>query len=307
MVKIVILTNGEYFTNIIQKLNRVHNITVLTHKKKPQGRGLKIHPNPITLFCNKNNIQVYEIENINEELTRLMACEPDILLLCDFKDILKENILSIPKRISLNIHPSLLPKFRGASPIQSVLLSKEIFTGYSIIEITSRIDAGKIYYQEMIPIFEWDNFFTLRKRIFEKIEDCIVDIIEKIIKGELTGIPQDEKQVILCKKFRREDGLIGWDDRADNIYRKLCAFKKWPGIFFYDSSKRKIEIINAYIVDYDSSVPPGTILSISPFGVHVQTGEKVLNIIKIKPEGKKIMSGFDYINGRRLKKGDKIS
>ncbi len=307
MLKLAILTNGEYLTNIIYKLSNAYNVIVITHRLKPQGRGLKVPLNLISSLCKKNNIPCYEVENINKDFNILIDFKPDILLLCDFKDILSDAVMSIPRLTSLNIHPSLLPKYRGATPIQSALLNGDIFTGYSILDMDKKVDAGKIYYQEVIPIYEWDDFFTLRERIFGRVEDSIFDVVRKIITKELVGITQNEEEVKICRKFKKSDGIIHWEEGAQSIYRKLCAFKKWPKVYFYNFTNKKIEVVSACIIDYISKSIPGSILNFSTFGIHIQTGENILNVIKVKPEGKKIITALDYVNGYRLKRGDIIT
>lgn len=304
MTKVAILTNAEYLINTIAKLNGVYKLLLITHKKKPQGRGRKILPNIITDFCSKNNIEYCEVNNVNDEFVRLQTFTPDILLICDFKDILKKEVINTAKIATINIHPSLLPLYRGASPIQSALLNNNSFTGFSIIETAPKLDAGRIYYQKSIPIYEWDNYFTLKTRIFDEVERHITDIVEKIINRSFNYIVQNEQKVTFCKKFKKEDGVVLWTYPAHTIYSKVRAFCKWPGIYFYNSKNERINIINANVIEYNSNSPAGTIVNVNSFGISVQTKDKILNIIKLKPENKKLMSGLDYANGSKLKKGD---
>lgn len=306
MLKIAILTNAEYWTNAILKLNKIYTVFVITHKKKPQGRGLKVPPNKIVELCNKNGIQVWEVENINREPDKLYDFSPDIIVICDFKDILKEEIINIAKVATINIHPSLLPSHRGASPIQSAILNNDSFTGYSIIEIAPHIDTGKIYYQKVIPIYEWDNFFTLQKRIFDDIENNIIDIINDIVDKKITPFIQDEEKATMCRKFAKQDGIISWNEPAFSIYKKVLAFSKWPGVYFFNNKNKQISIISANIIDENSNMPPGSIININTFGIWIQTSVKILHLIKVKPENKKIMSAFDYANGDKLKIGSFI-
>ncbi len=304
MIKVAILTNSEYMINTITKLNSIYKLLVITHRKKPQGRGRKILPSTIADFCRKNNIEYCEVDNINKDFSGLKAFTPDALVICDFKDILKEEVISMGKIASVNIHPSLLPLYRGASPIQSTLLNGDSFTGFSIIEIAPKVDSGRIYYQKAVPVYEWDNYLTLKKRIFDEVEHCIIDISRRIISKSIDGVVQNEREVTYCKKFTKEDGKITWLETAHTICNKIRAFYKWPCVHFYNRKNERINIIVANVIDYNSSCLPGTIVNINSFGIAVQTKDKILNIIKLKPENRKIMSGLDYVNGYKLKKGE---
>ncbi len=311
MINILFIGSGEFAVPFLDYLNRKDNINivaVVTQVDKPGGRGKKLLPTPVKEAAIRLNLDVLQPENINssEIIDFIKKNEIKINVVISYGQIIKKEIFLCPIYNSINVHPSLLPKYRGASPIQNVLLNGEKETGVSIIEIDEKMDAGDILAQKKIEISIDDDFYSLSKKLEEEGKKLLYDTILKIEKNEITKISQNDEEATYCKKIFKKDGLINWKESSFKIYNKIRAFVKWPVAFTY-YEKNLIKIYKAKLTDLEYDYQPGTIYRIDKKNFGVICGDKkLLKIEKLQIQGKKIVSAGDFLNGYPLKTGDKF-
>ncbi|WP_457569038.1 methionyl-tRNA formyltransferase [Desulfurobacterium sp.] len=279
---------------------------VVTQPDKPAGRGRKLKPPPVKLVAEKYGIPVVQPEKVkgNEKLfEKLRNIAPDFIVVAAYGKILPKELLEIPKIAPVNVHASLLPKYRGASPIQSVLLNGEEKTGVTIMRITEKLDSGDIYIQEETPISVDDTAQTLHDRLAVMGGDLLVKALPLIASGKLKPVPQSDSEATYCAQIKKEDGKIDWRDTAENIFNKVRAFTPWPSAFTHFNGKL-LKITKALPVEGQGK--PGVVVDIDREGFYVGTGEGLLKVLRVKPEGKKEMSAGDFVRGYRLKTGDNL-
>ena len=236
---------------------------IVTAPDKPQGRKMIITPPPVKTWAEKNNIPYLQPEGLGgmEVVFKSIAqadepsiairqqadmCgfknnfQPDLFIVVAYGKILPENILTIPKFGSINIHYSLLPKYRGASPVESAILNGDEETGITIQKMEYKMDSGPIIAQEKIQILSDEKAGELRKRLIKIGGEFLVRILPDFIENKITPIPQDETQATYCKKIKKEDGLINLNDDGIKNYNRFRAYATWPRTFFFKKSKRII-------------------------------------------------------------------
>ena len=222
---------------------------IVTSPDKPQGRKMLITPPPVKFWAEKNNIPYIQPEKLDEELhSRLKALSCNLFIVVAYGKIIPENILNMPKFGSINIHYSLLPKYRGASPVESAILNGDTETGVTIQKIVYKMDAGPIIVTEKINILPEETAPELRKQLIKIGGDLLVKILNTptaygtspYIGGGWEGIIQDESQATYCKKIKKEDGLIDINGDAVKNYNKFRASAVWPRTFFFKNNKRII-------------------------------------------------------------------
>lgn len=225
-----ILKQNDYIPNLI-----------VTSIDKPQGRKMLITPPPTKVWAIKNNIKYLQIEKLDEEFTlKLRALNSQLFIVVAYGKIIEEEILNIPKFGSINIHYSLLPKYRGASPVESTILGGDTETGVSIQKMKFKIDSGPIIAVEKIYILPDEKATELRTRLIKMGGELLVKILPDFIDGKIKEIIQDENTATFCKKIKKEDGLIDLNDSAIKNYNKFRAYFTWPRTFFFQNEKRII-------------------------------------------------------------------
>ena len=282
---------SDFAVGVLDKLveNGYVPSLVATTPDKPQGRKMILTPPPVKVFAKKNNLQIIQPEKLKPELfasplevelpsTPLGSSTSkfDLFIVAAYGKIIPKSVLDIPQYGALNVHPSLLPKFRGPSPIQSFILSSEEKTGVSIILLDEEVDHGPILESRELRI---DDSKLSSKQLEEKLAELggqmLVDAIPKWLNGETKPTDQDHSQATFTKKITKEDGLVDINkDSPETIYRKFLAFQPWPGVYFFIQKEKPIRVI---ITDLEL------------------IGGK-LKIKKVKPESKNEMSFEDFKN-----------
>ncbi len=292
-------------------LNSKHDvIAVVTQPDKPKGRGKKLTPPPVKVVAQENNIQVLQPEKIknNEEFyNTLKKLNPDIFVVVAYGKILPKNIIELPKHKTINVHASLLPEFRGAAPIHRAIMEGKNKTGVCIMEITEELDAGDIYACKEVEIKDTDDIVSLHDKLAEEGAKLLIEVLDKIEKGEISKKPQEHEKATYAKPIRKEEGKINWEKSAREIFNQIRALKVWPKTFTTFRDK-EVKILEAKIMEEESKGTPGEIIDIlKDKGFIVQTGKGTLLIEKVQfPSGKPI-SASDAIRGYHIKKGEKLS
>lgn len=243
----------EYAVTTLEKLHAAGFTVsfIVTMPDRPQGRKMLMTPPPAKVWGEAHNVPVYQPDNLRDPafIEKLKTHNADVFAVIAYGKIIPEEILNIPKYKSLNIHGSLLPKLRGASPIETAILTDEKVTGPTLMRMDSEMDHGPILAQKEIAITPWPpTSEVLGKAIVEAGADLLVSTLPKWIKGEVTEIPQDHSQATYTKKIQKEDGLINLSDDPYKNFLKIQAYHGWPSAFFFVNDKR-VKITKASFMD----------------------------------------------------------
>lgn len=215
---------------------------IVTSLDKPKGRKMLVTPPPVKIWAQENNIPFIQPEKLDEKFTfKLSTFNFQLFLVVAYGKIMPEKIINLPKLGSLNIHYSLLPKYRGASPVESAILNGETETGVTIQKMAFEMDSGPIIAQEKVKIFLDEKAPDLRERLIKKGGELLVKILPDFIEGKIKEIPQNENEATFCKKIKKEDGLVNLEEELPSVlYNKFRAYAFWPRTFFFIKGKRII-------------------------------------------------------------------
>jgi len=308
-MKIVYFGSSQFSSKVLEGIVRegIKPVLVVTVPDKPQGRGLKVLPNPVKELSLRLHLEVESISNLNDSdfLGRLKALSCDLFLVVSYGRILSASLLSIPNKLPLALHPSLLPRYRGPAPIQWVLIKGEKETGISIFKVTPKVDSGPIILQKRMSIENKDDYFSLSEKLANLSIPAVCEAIEQIESNTYKLIPQDESKVSYAPKLKKEDGRINWSSSAVTINNLIKGLKGWPGTYTFYRGIR-VKILEAEPNSTETNSSPGFIVDLDKEGIYVATLEGVLKIKKLKPEGKKEMSTNSFICGYRPKVGEQF-
>ncbi|HOB70012.1 MAG TPA: methionyl-tRNA formyltransferase [Syntrophorhabdaceae bacterium] len=273
---------------------------VVTKKAKPKGRGYVFEDNEVKKAAYELNLPIIEIESFRDEASILIReYKPDLFVVASFGIIIPRWVLDIPSMGAINIHPSLLPKYRGPSPIQWALLNRDEKTGITLINMNEKMDAGNIVYQEDIDIDGDDDFIILSERLSRRSAEIMLDMLSKIeVEGMPEGIEQQHEVATFTKIITKEMGKIDWNKTAAEIAGQIKAFVLWPTAFsFFDDMLFKI--FDGKIFYTDRKKLPGTILEVIKDGIVVQSSDRAILVKEVQLQNKKRMRAFDFANGYR--------
>jgi len=318
-MKIIFVGTPEFGAIILERLcnTEFKPCLVITEPDKPMGRKQILIPPPVKVIARRYNIPVLQPEAISNLKSQISNLEPDLIILAAYGKILPKEILEIPKYGCLNIHPSLLPKYRGASPIQYAILNNEKETGVTIILMDEKIDHGPILAQRELeilnPKFQISNksqnskfkitYPRLSKELAELGAKLLIKTIPEWIRGEIKPQPQDESAATYAKILTREDGKVNWEKSADEIERQIRAFQPWPGSWtLWQIAKEnlfRIKILKARVFKSPDGriYPVGKILVVPQNEAAVRCGENFLVIEELQLEGKKPTNSEEFLRG----------
>mgnify|MGYP005846078237 FL=1 len=280
-------------------------LAVVTTPDKERGRGRKITFTAVKQFAIDNNISVYQPEKLkgNQEFAEQMkALQPDLFVVVAFR-ILPREIFEIPKFGSFNLHASLLPKYRGAAPIQWALINGETETGLTTFKLAEKVDTGNIYLQEKVPIYPEDNFGALHDRLSELGADVVLRTIEMIESGNYQLLQQDGSLASPAPKITKEICRIDWNKSAEEIHNLVRGLSPHPAAFFVMNDKTykvyKTRLTNDNLENI-SFLNPGEFLETKK-QIYFGTSNGILEILEIQPEGRKRMTAEEFLRGYSLK------
>ena len=256
-------------------------------------------------FALANKIPVSSPEKLSnsEVVSQIQNLIPDFVVIASYGKLVPEAIFKAAKIAPLNVHPSLLPKYRGASPIQRAILEGDKQTGVSIAEVTKDLDAGDLFAQREIQIEPNENTGELSQRLSLVASRLILEVMEQLTTGKAKKIPQDSSAFTYAKKIEKEEGKIDWNTSNVLIHNQVRAYFPWPGAYTFLGRKR-LKVIATEIDGSGLKIKPGAILEIKPSYISVQTKNGFLLLKQVQLEGKKEMSAYDFALGQRLKPGD---
>jgi methionyl-tRNA formyltransferase len=276
-------------------------VAIVTQPDKRKGRGHVFTPPPVKEFSLDKGIKILQPLNIRDItfLNELSNLRPDIIVVVAYGKILPKDILKLPPHGCINVHASLLPKYRGATPIQWAIINGEKKTGITIMLMDEGLDTGDILFQEETEISDDDNAETLSKKLSELGASLLIETIKKIKDGSIKPVPQVERPTF-APPLKKEDGRIDWSKSARDIFNFVRGMYPWPCAYCY-LNKERIKITKVKVLE--GTGKPARIEKVEN-DIVVGTGKGLISIIELQPEGKKLMTAKAFIQGRRLKEGN---
>lgn len=278
-------------------------VAVVTNKDKPVGRKKVLTAPPVKEYALSKGIPVFQYDKIRlEGVLDMKNLKPDLMITCAFGQILSQEILDIPRLGVINIHASLLPQYRGASPIHYAILNGEKKTGVSIMKTDIGIDTGDVCYASEVEIGNKETCGDLFSKLSELGADCIENALPDILSGKAVFNKQDDKKASYSKIIKKEDALIDWADSAENIYNKIRAFNPAPIAFCY-LNELPFKIFQAEIVDACGT--PGTIIKADGELV-IACGKNAISLKKVQKAGGNAMNISDFLRGNKFTAGEEF-
>ncbi len=298
----------EYALSSLRAVFAKHEIVgILTRADKPNRRGNKIEFSPVKVFALEHGIPVFQPENLKdpELFEQLKALSPDISVVVAFGMMIPDAILDLPKHNTINLHGSLLPKYRGAAPMQYSVLNGDSETGVSIMYVTARLDAGDVILSKSIPLDENAIYGEVHDSLADLGAEALIEALELVESGRVTRTPQDETKVTFAPSISKEECVIDWTLPAAVIHNRIRGLSPIPGANTRLPDGKLLKIYKSEKVFGDYTGEPGRVVDvIKKKGPVVMTGDGAVCILSAKPEGKREMPGFEIVNGHYLKVGD---
>jgi methionyl-tRNA formyltransferase len=314
-MRIVFMGTPEFALPSLRRLvEDGHDIVgVYTRADRPAGRGRDITPPPVKTAALGLGLPVFQPAGLRqpEALEELAALRPDVIVVCALGQILRQPVLDIPPKGVLNVHPSLLPRHRGASPIQAAILAGDEETGVTIMLMDAGMDTGPILCQRSLLISLWDSGGSLSEKLSLLAADLLGETLSLWLAGEIEPQPQDEAQATYAPLIQKEDGAIDWTRPALDIWRQVRAFNPWPGAATTLDGKM-LHIWEAWPLPGEGGgSEPGTVLMLSPAqreklppeveqeALAVQTGEGLLVVLRLQQAGRQALPAAEFVRGQR--------
>lgn len=310
-MKIVYLGSGEFGIECLNALAGSNNTLdfIVTQPPRQAGRGRKPRPTPVADWAKKHSIPFIETDNVNtpETLEQIRTYRPELIVVIAFGQKIGNELINLPPQKAVNVHASLLPKYRGAAPINWTIINGESQTGITIITLAEKMDAGKILAQQKIDIETNETAGRLHDRLAQMAAPLLLGTIEKIADGSVIYTEQDHSKATLAPKIKKSDGFLDFSEPAENLVRKILGFWPWPGASAIYVSKKsgrceRLTIAKAEIVE--TANPDALQPGILDNDLNITCGNNALKVTQIKPAGGSLMAFADFVNGRSTQAGD---
>jgi methionyl-tRNA formyltransferase len=310
-MRIVFLGSPEFALPTLRALlGAGHDIAaVYTQPDKPAGRGRRATPPPVKRFALEHGLDVRQPHSISrpEPTEELRVLAPDLGVIAAYGQILRQPVLDVPRLGVLNVHASLLPRWRGAAPIPAAILAGDEETGATIMRVRLELDAGPMLAAVRIPIKAEDTTRTLTERIADAGAELLVDVLPRYASGGLQAVEQDDSLATYAPQIQKTDALIDWEaDSADTVWRKVRAYNPWPGAYTYVNGAQ-LRILECIPIEHHFDDEPGTVFTFTGvgetpllgagFGVVTAHGE--VGVVRVQGEGARAMAAAAYVNGHR--------
>ena len=309
-MNIVFMGTPEFSLPTLHKLYESDHdvLLVITQPDRPKGRGRESTPPPVKQFALEKKIPVLQpIKCTNLEIVKTLgALNADVFIVVAFGQILDENLLALPHHFCINLHASLLPKYRGAAPINWAIINGETETGVTTMKMNAGLDTGDILLSRKVPIRNKDNAQSLHDTLAHQGSSLVMETLNQLDSGSLEATSQNSDLASYAPKLKKKDGLIEWNQPAVKIHNLVRGLMPWPGAFSFLRSKR-FKICKTETKSCDLTDQPGVILRISGHGIEVGTQNERIVITEIQPEGKKRMDVKSFLAGHKLIIGNKFS
>ena len=310
-MRIVFFGTSEFALPSLEAiLKSTHQVlAVVTQPDRRQGRKLILASPPVKTLTANYNLKIYQPLKVSSPdfIAALKEHKPDVLVVVSFGQILNKELLKIAKYFSINLHGSLLPKYRGPAPVNWAIINNETTTGITVIKVEEKVDSGDILLKKEIAIDSLDNAFTLNKKLSLAGAPLLLEALNLIEQEKISFSPQDQSQVSVAPKLKKNDGLIDWSEEAVKIHNKVRGLFPWPGTFT-DFGGKTLKILDTELAEAegDTQENPGVIIRIIDNGVMIQTGQGQLLIKQLQLEGSKPMSAKQFTLGHQVKVGTRL-
>ena len=306
-MKVVFMGTPDFAVGALEALVEAGHevVAVVTQPDKPKGRGKEMQQTPVKVCALKHNIEVFQPVKIKhkEAVEVLKGYGAELFVVAAFGQILSKEILDMPKYGCVNIHASLLPKYRGAAPIQWAILDGEKETGVTIMQMNEGLDTGDMLTKVIVPIEDTDTGESLFDKLAEAGAKLLIETIPQIEAGEVTPQPQDDSLSTYAKMIKKEMGLIDWKKEAVVLERLVRGMNSWPSAYTHFNGKT-LKVWESEVEMENHNVAPGTVVEVTKNSIKVQTGQDLLVLKQIQLEGKKRMDVAAFLLGYKVETGD---
>ena len=308
-LRIIFMGTAELSCASLEKLCGEKNfsvVAVVTQPDKPKGRELKLAPSPVKVLAEKFSLPVLQPLKARDEnfISELRVLQPDLLVVVAYGQILPPAILNLPPHGCLNVHTSLLPKYRGAAPIQWAIADGNAETGVTIMQMDAGLDTGPMLALRRTPILPTDDSQILHDRLAQLGAELLAETIPGYVAGKILPQPQPAEGLTYAAKIKKEDGQIDWNSPAEKIWQRLRAFTPWPGAFTFLQAEPKPQLLKIWKLEpVEKSGRAGEVLSADKTGIVVGCGKNAVRILELQREGGKRLSVEQFLTGHPLKTG----
>jgi methionyl-tRNA formyltransferase len=292
---------------LLEEKDQVEVIGVVTQPDRPKGRKKVLTPPPVKVEAIKHDLPVFQPQKLRSEeaIRQVLELQPDLIVTAAYGQILPEPVLNAPKYGCINVHASLLPKYRGGAPIHHAIINGEKETGVTIMYMVKALDAGDMLLQRAIPITSGDNVGTMHDKLANLGAELLKEVLPSILDGTVQAVPQDDEQATFAPNITREDEKIDWERTAQELDCQIRGLCPWPVAYTLWKGK-PFKIWKASVVNEETQGEPGTVIRLDDNGIVVATGKGLLRLTEVQPSGKKPMPARQFINGRQMKAGDRF-
>ena len=307
-LRLVFMGTPEISAYVFEKMIEAgyHFVGLVAQPDHPVGRKGIIEKVPTKVIAEKYNIPVFQPVKIRDDFSFMDEIKPDLVITLAYGQIVPQAFLDKVPMGCLNLHGSLLPKYRGASPVQSALINSEKVTGVTLMEMVKAMDAGRMYAKKEIEISEDDNATSLFNKVKEAASELVLESLPKYINGELKGEEQDENQVSFCSTIKPEQEKLDLNLPAQSLVGWIKGLSDEPGAYLY-LNNFKLKIYKAKVVDRSVTTEVGTIIKADKNGLYMQASDGVISLLEVQKEGKKRMDYRSFINGNQNLLGQRLS
>jgi methionyl-tRNA formyltransferase len=309
MNRILFMGTPEFAVPTLAMLAEKYKVVgVFTQPDKPAGRGRQLTASPVKRWValQEHSLPVLQPRTLRDPTVQAQLAElkPEVIVVAAFGLLLPQPVLDLPPRGCINVHASLLPRYRGAAPIPAAILNGDAHTGITLMRLDAGMDTGPIIAQASLPIQPDDTTGTLSARLAELGAQLTVETLPRWLAGEITPQPQDETQATLAPKLNKDDGRLDWRKSAAELERRVRAFSPWPGTFTTWNSKL-LRILSVQVTGRKTQ-GAGALVVKDESGIGVMTGEGILQLGMVQLEGKRAMSAVDFIRGQPTFVGSRL-
>ncbi|MER3455448.1 MAG: methionyl-tRNA formyltransferase [candidate division GAL15 bacterium] len=280
-----------------------HVVAVVTQPDRLSGRGLRPSPPPVAARARQLGLPVLQPERLRDVREQLQGACPDVGVVVAYGRVLPRWLVSLPRLGCVNVHPSLLPRYRGASPIQAAIRNGDATTGVTVLRVSEELDAGDVLAQQEVEISPEDTAGSLEAKLAEVGAYLLVEVLEALEQGRVQPRPQDSTQATYCGKLSKQDGLIRWDWPAEVVERHVRAMDPWP-VAYTAHGDRTLRIWR--VRKTEGSGQPGQVLRLTPQGFVVATAKGAVEVLEVQPPSGRRMTAAEYARGYRLQPGDRL-
>lgn len=284
-------------------------VAVYTQPDRPAGRGRKLTASPVKQFASAHHIPIHQPSTLRDQVHALAELHADAMVVVAYGLLLPPSVLQIPRYGCINVHASLLPRWRGAAPIARAIEAGDRETGVTIMQMEAGLDTGPMLLQQRTPLLETDTSATLEERLARMGASALVETLERRARNDLTPQPQDDSLACYAVKLQKNEAPIDWSLPAAQLHRKIRAFNPWPvATTTHHGHTLRVWDVGPLTdtADTGSSYPPGTVVGIDASGLRVQTGEGVLSITRLQAAGGRTLPVREFLNGMPLRPQDRL-